>query len=106
MVKAPLNPAAVGKARAMALLITGETVDAEGALQIGLVDRVYAPGDLRSGTVEYATSLARGPLVTIGLLKQCVNEGLEMSLAGGLALERMCGGVAFRTEDFKEGARA
>jgi E-phenylitaconyl-CoA hydratase len=88
------------------MLITGETVDGEEGLRIGLVDGLHAPEELLGKTVEYATSLARGAVVTIGLIKQCVNEGLEMPLAGGLALERACGGVAFRSEDFKEGSRA
>ena len=99
-------PRLIGKARALKMLITGEPVDAEEALRIGLVDGLHAPEELLAKTVEYATSLARGPVLTIGLIKQCVNEGLEMPLAGGLALERACGGVAFRSEDFKEGSRA
>lgn len=99
-------PRLIGKARALKMLITGETIDAAEALRIGLVDDLHAPEELLGKTVEYATSLARGPLLTIGLIKQCVHEGLEMPLAGGLALERACGGVAFRSEDFKDGSRA
>jgi enoyl-CoA hydratase/carnithine racemase len=99
-------PRLIGKSRALRMLITGETVDAEEAMRIGLVDGLHAPEELLARTVEYATSVARGPVLTIGLIKQCVNEGLEMPLAGGLALERACGGVAFRSEDFKEGSRA
>jgi enoyl-CoA hydratase/carnithine racemase len=99
-------PRLIGKSRALKMLITGETVDAEEAMRIGLVHGLHAPEELLAKTVEYATALARGPVLTIGLIKQCVNEGLEMPLAGGLALERACGGVAFRSEDFKEGSRA
>jgi len=87
-------------------MLTGETVDADKALRLGLVDRAYGPEELIPKTIEYATALAQGPTLTLGLIKQCVNEGLEMPLAAGLALERTCGGVAFRSEDFQEGARA
>jgi len=99
-------PRLIGKARGLSMMITGETVDADQALQLGLVDRVYEGSDLMPKTIEYATTLAQGPLLTLGLIKQCVNEGQEMPLAAGLALERTCGGIAFRSEDFQEGARA
>lgn len=99
-------PRLVGKARALQMMIAGETVDAEEALRIGLVDRVHEPAELMPKTVEYARTLAQGATLAMALIKQCVNEGLELGLAGGLALERACTGVAFRSEDFKEGARA
>lgn len=99
-------PRLIGKARALSMMITGETVDADQALQLGLVDRVYEAAELLPKTIEYAGALARGATLTLGLIKQCVNEGLEMPLAAGLALERACGGIAFRSGDFQEGARA
>ncbi len=99
-------PRLIGKARALSMMITGETVDADQALQLGLVDRVYEAAELMPKTVEYANALAQGATLTLGLIKQCVNEGLEMPLAAGLALERACGGIAFRSQDFEEGARA
>jgi enoyl-CoA hydratase/carnithine racemase len=99
-------PRLIGKARALAMMITGESVDADEGLRLGLVDRVYPAEELVPKTIEYASALAQGPTLTLGLIKQCVNEGLEMPLAAGLALERTCGAVAFRSEDFQEGARA
>lgn len=99
-------PRLVGKGRALHMMITGETVSADEALAIGLVDRVFAPDELLPKTIEYARTLAQGPTLTIGLIKRCVAEGLEMPLAAGLALERTCGGIAFASEDFREGARA
>lgn len=99
-------PRLVGKGRALHMMITAETVAADEALAIGLVDRVSAPDELLPKTVEYARTLAQGPTLAIGLIKRCVAEGLEMPLAAGLTLERTCGGIAFASEDFKEGARA
>jgi enoyl-CoA hydratase/carnithine racemase len=99
-------PRLIGKARALQLMITGETVEADEALRLGLVDRVFEPTELMPKAIEYAQGLARGATLAVGLIKQCVNEGLETGLATGLALERTCGGVAFRSEDFAEGARA
>ena len=99
-------PRLIGRSRALHLMITGETMGADEALRIGLVDRVHEPAELMQKTIEYARTLAQGATLTIGLIKQCVNEGLEIGLGGGLALERTCGGVAFRSADFKEGAQA
>ena len=79
-------PRLIGKSRALEMLITGKQVDAEEALAIGLVDRVYEPQELLPKTVEFAQQLARGPALTIAMIKKCVNEGLETSLAVGLAL--------------------
>jgi len=99
-------PRLIGRARALRMMITGETVEAEEALRLGLVDAVHEPAELMGKTVEYARTLAQGATLAIGLIKQCVHEGLEVGLAAGLGLERACCGVAFRSEDFKEGARA
>lgn len=99
-------PRLIGKGRALHMMITGETVTADEAVAIGLVDRVFEPNELLPKTVEYAKMLAQGPTLTIGLIKRCVAEGLEMPLAAGLSLERTCGGIAFASEDFQEGSRA
>jgi enoyl-CoA hydratase/carnithine racemase len=99
-------PRLIGKARALQMMVTGETVEADEALRLGLVDRIYEPTELMPKAIEYAQTIARGATLAVGLIKQCVNEGLQTGLATGLALERTCGGVAFRSEDFAEGARA
>lgn len=99
-------PRRIGKTRALRMMLTGETVDADEALRLGLVDAVHEPADLIPKTIEYARTLAQGATLAMGLIKQCVQEGLEVGLAAGLALERANLGVAFRSEDFKEGSRA
>ena len=99
-------PRLIGKARALEMMVTGRTVGAEEALALGLVNRIHPADKLLPETLEYAKTLARGATLTIGLIKQCVNEGVEQPLASGLALERACGAVAFRSHDFKEGSKA
>ena len=99
-------PRLVGKPRALKMMIGGETVDADEALRVGLVDAVHEPADLLPKTIEYARALAQGATLAMGLIKQCVNAGLEVELGAGLALERANLGTAFRSEDFKEGSRA
>jgi len=99
-------PRLIGKTRALEMLITGKQVDAEEALAMGLVDRVYDPEELMPKTLEFARQLAEGPTLTIAMIKKCVQEGLETSLAAGLALERETGRVFPRTEDFQEGVKA
>lgn len=99
-------PRLIGKSRALEMLVTGKPVSADEALAMGLVDRVYEPQELLAKTVEFAQQLAKGPAITIAMIKKCINEGLETSLSVGLALERETGRVFPRTADFKEGVKA
>src|SRR3972149_5941379 len=84
----------------------GRTVGGEEALAVGLVNRIHPADKLLPETLEYAKTLARGATLTIGLIKQCVNEGVEQPLASGVALERACGAVAFRSHDLQDGSKA
>jgi enoyl-CoA hydratase/carnithine racemase len=77
----------VGPARAKDMILTGRQVDAEEALRIGLVDRVVPHGELHERALELAGELARGALTAQSMAKLAIDEGLEGSLAKGLALE-------------------
>jgi enoyl-CoA hydratase len=96
----------VGKGRALELLLTGEMVDAQEALRIGLVNRVVA----RERLIDEALGLlgkmiANGP-VSLRFTLEAVNAGLEMTLAEGLAFEASLFGLICATEDMKEGTKA
>ena len=91
----------VGAARAKDLILTGRQVGAEEALAMGLVDRVAdAPFD---AAVEWAASLARGPLAAHALAKRAIDVGLDGPLAAGLDLEQELFARVFETEDASTG---
>ncbi|HLE59393.1 MAG TPA: enoyl-CoA hydratase-related protein [Candidatus Limnocylindria bacterium] len=97
---------AVGKGRAMEMVLTGEPIDAAEAHRLGLVSRVV-PDEL---VVEDALSLAarmatRSP-VALRLAKEAINAAFEMHLTAGLAHERRLFYLSFASEDQKEGMAA
>ena len=96
----------VGKGRALELILTGETIDAEEACRIGLVNRVVPHGLLiESATVLLRQILANGPLAIAACI-DAVDRGLDMPLEGGLALEATHFGLLAATSDMKEGTKA
>ena len=96
----------VGPARAKDIVLTGRHLSAEEALGIGLVDRVVAADTLRTEAMEFASRLAAGAVVAQGLAKRAIDEGLGLSLADGLALERELFARAFATRDAGIGVRS
>ena len=79
-------PRIVGKARALELLLTAEFIDADTALDIGLVNHVYEDDELMERTHTIAARIASLPPLSMRLIKQTVNEGLESDLATSLDL--------------------
>lgn len=93
----------VGPAIAKQLLFTGDTVTAAEALRIGLVNEVVAPEALAGRVRAIATTIAGRGLVAVGLVKAAVDAGLQVDLERGLELEANLFGLAFATEDRREG---
>jgi len=96
-------PRLIGASRAKELIFTGRQVGSEEALSIGLVNRVVAPDFVLDASLAWAAELARGPLVAHGLAKAAVDQGLEGSLADGLAIEREAFVKVAQTEDASRG---
>ena len=96
----------VGKGRALQLLLTGDTIDAADAYRIGLVNQVV-PADalVQSATEMLRRILANGPLAVAACI-EAVDQGLDMSLDGGLALEATHFGLLAATSDMREGTKA
>tara|TARA_B100001765_G_C19284136_1_gene241321 strand:- start:94 stop:390 length:297 start_codon:yes stop_codon:yes gene_type:complete len=86
-------------------MITGRTISSEQAQDIGLVNEV-SDGDAVEYAKEYAATLNAGAIRAVGLIKVAVQEGVEMSLNNGLALERELQNRLFVTEDAQEGLQA
>lgn len=99
-------PRLVGIARAKELIYTGDMIDAQTALSIGLVNKVVPLNKL----MEEAKTLAKKMISKSGriltLAKIAINSGMNMDLASGLDLEARCVGLCFETEDQKEGMKA
>jgi enoyl-CoA hydratase/carnithine racemase len=96
----------LGPARAKDLVLTGRYLDAEEALAAGLADRVADADRLMDEAMELASRLAAGALVAQGLAKRAIDEGLGLSLADGLALERELFARTFATRDAEIGVRS
>ncbi|NYZ63919.1 enoyl-CoA hydratase/isomerase family protein [Luteimonas deserti] len=95
-----------GRAAALELCLTGTPIDAARAQTLGIVNRVVPAADLESETMALATTLANAaPLALRGIL-DCINIGGESAIGEGLEYEAAQFGLAFATEDMREGTRA
>lgn len=82
------TPRLLGTGRALDLILTGRWLSASDALRLGLVARVVAPDRLPGVAVDLARRLCEVPRALLARTKRAVNEGLDLRLAEGLALER------------------
>jgi enoyl-CoA hydratase len=99
-------PRLVGRGRALELLLSGESLSAEEALRIGLVNKVAPREKLMALSREWlAKVLANGP-VAVGLVMEAVDVGLEAGQDAGMQFEAAAFGMAAATEDAREGTRA
>ncbi len=96
----------IGPQWAKYLCMSGEMIGAEEALRIGLVARIYPPDELMEAAKKLASTIAGKGLIAVGLVKQAVNEGLDVPLAQGLEIEVDKFVEGFGTEDRKEGMTA
>jgi enoyl-CoA hydratase/carnithine racemase len=96
-------PRLIGVARAKELIMTGRQVPADEALSIGLVNRVVPDDDVLHAALAWAAELAAGPVVAHGLAKRAVDQGLDATLAEGLALEQEAFVAVSATEDAARG---
>jgi enoyl-CoA hydratase len=97
---------AVGKAKAMDLILTGRMMDAAEAERSGLVARVVPAADLVAEAMKTADTIAAMSLPSVMAAKEAVNRAFEISLAEGVAFERRVFHALFATEDQKEGMAA
>src|SRR5207249_5110932 len=86
--------------------LTAQQVDATRALELGVVDRVFAPDALVSEAVDYIAKLAAGPTLAIGNIKIAARLGADLPMEGALALEREAVWRLFMSEDAAEGLAA
>jgi enoyl-CoA hydratase len=94
---------AVGKAKAMDLILTGRMMDAAEAERAGLVARVVPGPTLMDEAIGAAETIAKMSIPAVMMAKECVNRAFETSLAEGVRFERRLFHSLFSTEDQKEG---
>ncbi|UFS95692.1 enoyl-CoA hydratase [Nocardia huaxiensis] len=97
---------AVGKAKAMDLILTGRNMDAEEAERAGLVARIVPADQLVDTALEVAETIAGMGLPSVMIAKEAVDRAFETTLTEGLRFERRVFHSLFATEDQKEGMNA
>ena len=97
---------AIGKAKAMDLILTGRMIDAAEAERSGLVSRVVPAEDLMTEATAIATTISQMSRSAARMAKEAVNRAFESSLTEGLLYERRLFHSAFATEDQSEGMAA
>jgi enoyl-CoA hydratase len=89
----------IGPAKAKDLIYTGRFVEADEALEIGLVDAVVPKEDVYSTALAMAAKFAKGPALALAAAKAAIDGGLDGDLASGLRLETYLFASLFATDD-------
>ncbi|MCQ5376244.1 MAG: enoyl-CoA hydratase-related protein [Methanomassiliicoccales archaeon] len=96
----------LGKMKAKELIFTGDMIDAQEALRIGLVNKVVPSEKLMEEAKNLARTIASRGQIAVRMAKQLINEGIDVDLETGLSLEAKGFAICFSTEDQKEGMKA
>jgi enoyl-CoA hydratase/carnithine racemase len=99
-------PRLVGKGRALQLILTGETISAQEAYRIGLVNEVVPASDLIGRAETIMKQILANAPIAVKFSLEAANKGIEISQSEGLALEASYFGICAATEDKKEGTSA
>jgi 2-(1,2-epoxy-1,2-dihydrophenyl)acetyl-CoA isomerase len=99
-------PRAVGEKLAAEMFMTGETLPAKRALEIGMINRVVEAENLMSEAMQMAKKLALAPTGSIGRIKQMLNASFSNDLPSQLELEHEMQITSGKSNDFKEGVQA
>jgi len=97
---------AIGKSKAMELILTGDKMSAQDAEKAGLVSKVFPADQLVDESIKTAEKIASYSRVATMMCKEAVNASFEMSLAEGLRFEKRLFHGTFATNDRKEGMTA
>ena len=99
-------PRIVGRGKAMEMLLTGETLTANEAYEVGLVSRVTPAERLSEEAVKLAENIAAKGPIALKYLKEAVNQGMDLTLEQGLCLEADLYFLLHTTADRTEGIEA
>ncbi len=95
-----------GKFRAMEMILTGNSISAEEAYRIGLVNKVSTVKDLMDETRKIAVSIASKPPISVRAAKEAILKAEDTTMHIGLEFERKMFYTLFSTEDGREGLKA
>jgi enoyl-CoA hydratase/carnithine racemase len=96
----------VGITKAKKLVLTGEPILANEAVQCGLLNKVVPPEELMNEARELARKFSSLPSFAVEIAKAVLDTGVNLSLKDSLEMERMGFSLLYSTEDQKEGMRA
>jgi enoyl-CoA hydratase len=99
-------PRIIGKAKALELMLTGDFMGAEEALQYRLVSKVFPREQVLAEAEKFAARLAKGAPIAMKAILRAANEGLETTLVEGIKIEQEGSAACFASEDAKEGSMA
>ena len=99
-------PRLVGKGRALQLILTGETISAQEAYRIGLVNEVVPTANLVARAETILKQISANAPIAVKFSLEAANKGMDTSQAEGFALEASYFGICAATEDKKEGTSA
>jgi len=99
-------PRLVGRGAALSLILTGDTIDAQQALRIGLVNQVVPAAELLAAAERLLRGILKNGPLAVRLALEAVDRGLDMTLDEGLLLEANLFGLLASTRDMKEGLTA
>tara|TARA_B100000700_G_scaffold226992_1_gene250574 strand:+ start:3169 stop:3954 length:786 start_codon:yes stop_codon:yes gene_type:complete len=99
-------PRAVGKAKAMDMVLSGRMMGAEEAEKLGLVSRIISSDNFVENVIEIAKEISEKSLPSLIMAKDAINSSYETSLSQGIIYERRLFRSAFSLEDQKEGMSA
>ena len=96
----------VGRAKAIEMILTGEMIDAQEALRIGLVNRIVPRGEVTAVVMGLAQEMASKGPIALRYTKEAISKGIDMTLEQGLRLEADLYLLLHTTRDRTEGIKA
>jgi enoyl-CoA hydratase/carnithine racemase len=96
----------VGKGKALELILTGETIDAQEAFRIGLVSKVVPSDELMVAAMDMAREMASKGPIALRYAKEAIHKGMDLTLEQGLRLEADLYLLIHTTKDRAEGIQA
>jgi enoyl-CoA hydratase len=99
-------PRLIGKGRALQLILTAETIDAQEAHRIGLVNEIVAPDQLLARAQEILRAIGANAPLAVRFSLEAVNRGLDVGQAEGLVIESALFAICASSEDKQEGTAA
>lgn len=96
----------IGKSRALWMMLTGDMIDAQEALRLGLANKVVKPEELMDVAAGTAKKIAQKPSLAVKMAIMAVNHGFETDLESGLFLESALANILLGSQDKAEGITA